>query len=126
MSEARQFSKNLSLSFGALLLLALRVEALCPAYIHVWPARALAGVGAHSYSIYLWHIPVIFWCGRGLKQELPSLPYLPSVTLLVCASLVVGWGAARLIELPVLKFRDRFFPSRSIGAIPVASGPGPA
>ena len=53
---------------------------------------ALAFVGAHSYSIYLWHETAKFW----------ALPWFERW---------VGSGS-----LPVLRLRDRLAPSRVGGA----------
>ncbi len=72
-----------------------------------------AYVGSHSYSIYLWHMPFILWCLPPLARILD-----PHWTWSVyCASYLVGavfWGIimALAIEFPLLKVRDRWFPSR--------------
>jgi peptidoglycan/LPS O-acetylase OafA/YrhL len=72
----------------------------------------VALVGAHSYSIYLWHMPVIRWLS------------LQSVWTAVFLSVLVGVVMARVVEFPVLRLRDRLFPSPVTPVrTPVASPP---
>ena len=86
---------------GVLLLFALRAKSK-------W--RPLAFLGIHSYSIYLWHMPVRFfglgWVPRGASPFVQAGAYL-------VLSIVVGIVAARIIEAPFLALRDRLFPTRS-------------
>jgi len=105
---------------GCLLLAALGWEA-------VEPRRrgALAYIGLYSYSIYLWHVPVGMWFLPTFHRLLSVTPgSLASLALLVILSSATGIGAARLIEFPVLRMRDRFFPSRS-GPLDPAPATGP-
>jgi peptidoglycan/LPS O-acetylase OafA/YrhL len=74
--------------------------------------RCLACVGAHSYSIYLWHIPVRLAADRTLG----ALPPLCAFALYFAASIALGIAMSRLVEVPVLRFRDRMFPSRAVAA----------
>jgi peptidoglycan/LPS O-acetylase OafA/YrhL len=75
--------------------------------------RWMAWLGAFSYSIYLWHVPVNVGL-ESLMQRFPDrLPYLVWVAVTYLISLVVGVVMAKLVEYPVLRIRDRFFPSRS-------------
>jgi peptidoglycan/LPS O-acetylase OafA/YrhL len=92
----------LYLASGLLLLLALH---------HPVRRGALAWIGFYSYSIYLWHIaverillPAIL--PRDVGPLLRLAAYLP-------ASIAAGVLAAWVVELPFLRLRDRWFPSRS-------------
>lgn len=77
-------------------------------------AEVLAYIGAHSYSIYLWHMPVCRW-GRIVAERIAgeSLSFEAALTLYVLGSIGVGVMMSILVEYPVLALRDRWFPSRS-------------
>lgn len=75
--------------------------------------RGLATVGANSYSIYLWHMPIAwafaFVGARWLGHD-PSAVWIVPYTI---ASILIGLLMAKLIERPVLRLRDRIFPANS-------------
>lgn len=75
---------------------------------------ALASIGFYSYSIYLWHLPVLKY-GQPLAEDILGRPlgYWTLVVLYVMGSIGVGVIMAKLIEIPALRFRNRYFPSRS-------------
>jgi peptidoglycan/LPS O-acetylase OafA/YrhL len=77
--------------------------------------KATAWVGTYSYSIYVWHVAtsVIF----------QRFQFSSMIAYLACA---VGSGTvmAKIIELPALRLRDRWFPSvrqRSPNCSPLAT-----
>ena len=75
--------------------------------------RAIAFVGSHSYSIYLWHMPVVAWVVPllvgAVKEQRNWFVYFATY---VFGSVFFGIGMAALIEFPLLRLRDRLFPSR--------------
>jgi peptidoglycan/LPS O-acetylase OafA/YrhL len=93
-------------------------------------ARFMAWIGVYSYAIYLWHVTaqgilgreiggrILAWNGGAISQGT-----WVAITLVVTAGAVVaGVAATRVVEWPVLRLRDRFFPSRS-GSLPAVNSP---
>ena len=83
--------------------------------------KVLAWIGYYSYSIYLWHgVPAIY-----VFQKLPQTALMCAAYLFVCIAL--GVGMAKIIEVPALRLRDRYFPSRSAQSLPekIVVGPAP-
>jgi peptidoglycan/LPS O-acetylase OafA/YrhL len=77
-------------------------------------ARWGAGLGAYSYSIYLWHPPLIYWGIPSLEHMLGTpLGFGMREAVYLGGSLAVGVMMAKLVEIPALRLRDRWFPSRS-------------
>jgi peptidoglycan/LPS O-acetylase OafA/YrhL len=71
----------------------------------------LCGVlGAASYSIYLWHMPLATWGWSAVKKITGVDGYLWYFLFYMIGSLVFGWIMCKIIEWPVLNFRDRLFP----------------
>ncbi len=78
--------------------------------------RTIAHIGTYSYSIYLWQGPVKgFVCSVLLEIfhiKSGSILYAAAIPLSVAA----GIAAAKLVELPALRIRDRFFSRESARA----------
>ncbi len=86
-------------------------------------ANGAAYLGSHSYSIYLWHMPVAVW-GGALLARLPG-PYnswFLYAFVYLAGTVVLGTTMATLIEFPVLRLRDRLFPSRGAPLSTAATG----
>jgi peptidoglycan/LPS O-acetylase OafA/YrhL len=78
----------------------------------------LATIGAYSYSIYLWHLPVISWGIPRLEMVLGrQLGFGARVGAYLLGSLGVGIITAKIVEFPALRLRDYWFPPRSKGPI---------
>jgi exopolysaccharide production protein ExoZ len=89
------------------------------------PVKWLKGLGDSSYSIYLWHIPVIVLGGRALKALHIDSPAV-SIAVLTLASLLAGVVLYRLTERPLTEFLFRRINRRPapIGGVAIAVGGG--
>ena len=68
--------------------------------------RAIAYIGGFSYSIYLWHIT---WIIVGLKYGVFHIRHAGILAYMIGAVLI-GITTAKLVEIPVLRLRERLFP----------------
>ena len=87
------------LGFGLLLAWAISKEPVTKA--GRLTVNTIAAIGVYSYSIYLWHVPVIFLF-RGTWGQ-TALSFWSSLA----ASLLVGIAMAKLVEMPALQLRDK-------------------
>lgn len=99
---------NLFYVAGGLLVLAVTRMSFGPGRT----VRFFSALGAASYSIYLWHGPVAAWTSR-LTKHVSIGEEVFYLAAYVGASLAGGYMMSRLVEIPVLRFRDRYFKSRS-------------
>lgn len=76
-------------------------------------ARAMAFVGARSYSVYLWHIPVLVWGIGAIVALHPRLTWPQYVIAYFSGSILVGLAMHAVVEGPMLRLRDRLVPSRT-------------
>jgi peptidoglycan/LPS O-acetylase OafA/YrhL len=107
------------LGYGCLLVASLHVSsAECPRPA-LTALRVVAYVGTFSYSIYLWHA----FCS-GILSRLPARFSAVRVVIFFASSILVGVVASKLIEFPVIRIRDRLFPST--GRLLVGSPAGEA
>jgi peptidoglycan/LPS O-acetylase OafA/YrhL len=72
----------------------------------VWPFDYF---GKHSYGIYLWHMPVKVWL---IDWLIPDAG-LPNVLGFFAGSLLVGTFFSEILEMPLLRLRNRLFPSKT-------------
>jgi len=88
---------------------------------------ALAYIGSHSYSIYLWHVPFAIWVIPALSgREVASQRWFLFFAEYLLGTILIGIVLSILTEYPVLRLRDRLFPSRArpltVGAQTPAQG----
>ena len=75
---------------------------------------SISKLGKYSYSIYLWHMPFSLWFAVPLSKFFPqNIEWYAYSLIYLTGSLLFGIALSLLIENPALRFRDRFFPSRS-------------
>jgi peptidoglycan/LPS O-acetylase OafA/YrhL len=74
-------------------------------------ARGLGYVGRHSYSIYLWHMPVKVLTERAFARFAPHARDQFVFVVFAVISVAVGIAFAKLIENPALRLRDRLLPT---------------
>jgi peptidoglycan/LPS O-acetylase OafA/YrhL len=106
------------LGFGLILFQATQIP-FPAAGLGAWVVKPFDYFGKHSYSIYLWHLPVYQWIiDRLFPGPAGSVPYLGCA---IVASLLVGSFFSEVLEIPVLHLRNRLFPSRSTLHVPAES-----
>lgn len=102
---------------GSGLLLAVAVDFTLPSNRIV---HGMAYVGAHSYSIYVWHVTIGDLAVRSaIKLIGSSWNWYLEVSVYLASTIVLGCLLSVLVEYPLLRLRDRLTPSRS-GALKVA------
>jgi peptidoglycan/LPS O-acetylase OafA/YrhL len=111
----------LYLGFGGLLVAFMQWPAAeNPPGIVSATAKALGYVGRHSYSIYLWHLPVKLGTEAAFARWAPHLRDQVVFVVYVAISVGVGVALAKLIEDPSLRLRDRLIP-REARSLPSAA-----
>jgi peptidoglycan/LPS O-acetylase OafA/YrhL len=88
-----------------------------------WLHAMAARIGRYSYSIYLWHVTVLGIMYRLFSPSLEAgnaMHWTVAVGGTVSAAILFGALMSRLIEWPIIKIRDRVFPSRSQESEPSA------
>lgn len=116
---------SLYLGFGLVLVLSLHLYGILPKAMRKpfsAVGSALAYAGMYSYSIYLWHLPVKVWGFTFLEKMLHVNPgRWTGFSVYVICSLGFGIFMSRILEYPILRLRDRMFPTKSQAA-PVHAG----
>ncbi len=72
---------------------------------------ATATLGRCSYAIYLWHIPWVLLGIPQLERVFGPLDFAPRVVVYVAGSLGLGVLMTKLVEVPTLRLRERWFPA---------------
>ena len=99
----------LYLAFGNLLLFAI-FESTVFGKRKMMIANMMAKIGVYSYSIYLWHVAVSRFLINYYRLYDNYYLYLITYILL---SIIIGTFVSKIVEYPVLKLRDRYYPSMS-------------
>jgi peptidoglycan/LPS O-acetylase OafA/YrhL len=92
---------SIYLGFGLLMVLFFQTP-IPVAGLFGYLGRSMAGIGKYSYSIYLWHLPLILALQKYsiMKSHVALIPYY-------VACILLGIAFAKLIEIPSLRLRDR-------------------
>ncbi len=81
----------------------------------IFTSPLMAFIGACSYSVYLWHWPVILWLGREGIVTAGAAGLFLNVALVAAITIALSTATYRLVELPAMR---RKAPSTRGGAIP--------
>jgi peptidoglycan/LPS O-acetylase OafA/YrhL len=100
----------LYVGFGGLLMLLLNSSTAGRSRALGWIGR----IGFYSYSIYLWHIDV----RHTALAHVPMTHYWRLLAAYTVGSIALGIFMARVVEIPVLFLRDRFFPAEAVAVKP--------
>jgi len=68
-------------------------------------------LGAASYTIYLWHMQVNAWALDFFPRHGGGTGFIFYMSTYVVGSFVIGWLLNHLLERPILRVRDAWFPS---------------
>jgi peptidoglycan/LPS O-acetylase OafA/YrhL len=82
--------------------------------------NGLALLGTYSYSIYLWHMALMYWAIPKWKD---TLSWEVRTLIYFIGAFVIGIGMAKMLEAPLLRVRDRLHPSRTEEAPVIMSAP---
>jgi peptidoglycan/LPS O-acetylase OafA/YrhL len=128
LGPEQPFMRTLGLTFlyagfGGCLLTSMYTD--LPRRGHLGRLLAAVGfVGTHSYSIYLWHFPALMVAEKGVRRVLgESQAYYPTFVVYLITSVAFGIVMAKVVEFPVLRLRDRWFPPKSPAGTEKAAQP---
>jgi peptidoglycan/LPS O-acetylase OafA/YrhL len=82
--------------------------------------RFVARIGTYSYSIYLWHAVVVNWIIPRIIEPLQMFGIHAGWIFSIVASVLIGVMFAHIVEMPILRVRDRLVPSALIKSFSAA------
>ena len=117
---------NTLMGFSCALLLALVVlpkpNGKPARFVRLLETRPLMVIGLASYSLFLWHEPVVRWLtAHGVTQP-GNTGFLENLGVVGAVSLLLAWATYRLVEVPALRRKRR----TSASAQELAAEPVPA
>jgi peptidoglycan/LPS O-acetylase OafA/YrhL len=109
IGPAHRLSAALHMDGANLFAIAMFLMLYRPRVRHSVLYRSIAAVGIYSYGIYLWHVSLLAPLAY-LYQGMPAPLQFTAPVAFFALSVLVGAITTRVIELPVLHFRDRVIP----------------
>ncbi len=104
-------------SFGSMLVVSLYKEETRKKSKPGWALKAMARMGFYSYTLYLWHVPLaqlFSWLAPRFGPVNQYLLHALYFTACIAAGVVASW----LVEIPLLKLRERLSPMPARPAAP--------
>jgi peptidoglycan/LPS O-acetylase OafA/YrhL len=80
--------------------------------------KSMARVGYYSYSIYLWHVTVGRTADRYTVRYIDVFGWFPCMIASTICALGFGILMAHLVEYPILRIRDKYWPSNAERHVP--------
>jgi peptidoglycan/LPS O-acetylase OafA/YrhL len=75
--------------------------------------RWIAWMGTYSYTLYLWHVPMAQVFGT-LAPRLGNINQYLLHAVYFMTTIVVSVALSKLVEIPALRLRERFFPKPTV------------
>lgn len=94
------------LGSGMLLIFALKTN-----FSRIPLANLIAYIGTFSYSIYLWNAPVQDWLSKAMENSSGKDNWFFYAGVYLSATFLIGILTSKIIEYPILKIRNKYFPS---------------
>jgi peptidoglycan/LPS O-acetylase OafA/YrhL len=103
----------LYISFGTMLLLSIYKETDRPRAKPGIAVQAIARMGVYSYTLYLWHVPMA-QTFASVATRFAMVNQYALHAIYFATSIAVAVLASKLVEMPILKLRERLFPPSAL------------